>query len=76
VYDSARSTVRFYLNGQFDKETRQQISQPARLGPAQMGNWNQQDRKLSGRIDELVLLGRAMSDDEVRELHAAGNPYR
>ena len=76
VYDSTRGTVRFYLNGQFDKEARMQIAHPARLGPAQIGNWNQQDRKLSGRVDELLLLGRSMSDDELRALHAAGNPYR
>lgn len=76
VYDSRAKTVRFYLNGQFDKETRQQVTHPARLGPAQIGNWNQQDRKLSGRVDELLLLGRAMTDDEIRDLHAAGNPYR
>jgi ferric-dicitrate binding protein FerR (iron transport regulator) len=76
VYDSTRGTVRFYLNGRFDKEVRQQIAYPARLGPAQIGNWNQQDRKLSGRVDELLLLGRAMSDDELHALHAAGNPYR
>jgi hypothetical protein len=76
VYDSQAKTVRFYLNGQFDKETLQQVAHPARLGPAQIGNWNQQDRKLSGRVDELLLLGRAMTDDEIRTLHAAGNPYR
>ena len=76
VYDSAAGTVRFYLNGAFDKETRQEIAHPARLGPAQIGNWDRQDRKLSGRIDELLLLGRAMSDDEVRTLYDAGNPYR
>jgi hypothetical protein len=76
VYDSQAKTVRFYLNGQFDKETLQQVAHPARLGPAQIGNWNQQDRTLSGRVDELLLLGRAMTDDEIRTLHAAGNPYR
>ena len=76
VYDSTRRTVRFYLNGQFDKETQQATAHPARLGPAQIGNWDRSDRKLSGRIDELLLLGRAMSDDEVRALFAAGNPYR
>jgi hypothetical protein len=75
VYNSTQATVRFYLNGQFDKETRQEIAHPARLGPAQIGNWNQKDRKLSGRVDELVLLGRAMTDDEIRALYAAGNPY-
>ncbi len=76
VYDSMRGTVRFYFNGQFDKETRLATAHPARLGPAQIGNWNQKDRKLSGRVDDLLLLGRAMSDGEVRELYRAGVPYR
>jgi hypothetical protein len=76
VYDSTAKTVRFYLNGRFDKETRQAIAHPARLGPAQIGNWDRQDRKLSGRVDELLILGRAMSDDEVHALFEAGNPYR
>lgn len=76
VYDSAAKTVRFYLNGQFDKETHQAIAHPARLGPAQIGNWDRQDRKLSGRVDEMLLLGRTMSDEEVRALFEAGNPYR
>ena len=76
VYDSQARTVRFYLNGVFDKETRQETAWPARLGPAQIGNWNKQDRKLSGRIDEILLLGRTLSDDEIRELHDAGDPYR
>ena len=76
VYDSAARTVRFYLNGKFDKETHQDIAHPARLGAAQIGNWDRKDRKLSGRMDELLLLGRAMSDAEVRALYEAGNPYR
>jgi len=76
VYDSQARTVRFYLNGRFDKEVRFQVAHPARLGPAQIGNWNRNDRKLSGRVDELLLLGRAMSDGEIHALHAAGNPYR
>ncbi len=76
VYDSVARSVRFYLNGQLDKETLQEIAHPARLGPAQIGNWDKHDRKLSGRIDEFVVLGRAMPDDEVRGLFAAGNPYR
>ncbi|MDP3073033.1 MAG: LamG-like jellyroll fold domain-containing protein [Opitutaceae bacterium] len=76
VYDSAARTVRFYLNGKFDKESRQEIALPARFGPAQIGNWDSHDRKLSGRVDELLILGRAMSDDEVRALFEAGNPYR
>lgn len=76
VYDSEAGTVRFFLNGAFDKEVRQSTAHPARLGPAQIGNWDRQDRKLSGRIDELVLLRRALRDDEISALFAAGTPYR
>lgn len=76
TYDAASGAVRFYLNGRFDKETRQSLAHPARLGSARIGNWDQQDRKLSGRIDELLLLGRAMGDAEIGELYEAGVPYR
>lgn len=76
VYDSVAQTTRFFLNGRFDGETREATAHPARLGPAQIGNWNRIDRKLSGRIDELLILGRAMSDAEVSALFQAGNPYR
>lgn len=76
VYDSVTRAARLYLNGRLDKESHLTIAHPARLGAAQIGNWDSQDRKLSGRVDELLLLGRAMSDDEVRALFEAGNPYR
>ncbi|UUO05775.1 FecR domain-containing protein [Blastopirellula sp. J2-11] len=76
VYDADKKTARFYLNGKFDNEMQQAIAHPARLGPAQIGNWNQNDRKLSGRVDELLILGRDMNDDEIEALFAAGNPYR
>jgi ferric-dicitrate binding protein FerR (iron transport regulator) len=76
VYDSDKGTVRFYLNGRLDDETHQSVAHPARLGPAQIGNWDQQDRKLSGRVDQLFVLGRALSDAEIEELHEAGTPYR
>ena len=75
VYDATKGTARFYFNGRLDKESRQATAHPARLGAARIGNWDREDRKLSGRVDELVVLGRAMSDDEVRALFEAGNPY-
>ncbi len=75
VYDSDAATVRFYLNGKFDKETQQAVAHPAKLGPAQIGNWDQRDRKLSGRIDELLLIGRILNDAEMLELFESGNPY-
>ncbi|MEN9637122.1 MAG: hypothetical protein RL077_5526 [Verrucomicrobiota bacterium] len=76
VYDSAARTTRFFLNGRFDSESREATAHPARLGPAQIGNWNRTDRKLSGRVDEMIILGRAMPDPEIRALFEAGNPYR
>jgi len=75
VYDSAARTTRFFLNGRFDSESRESVAHPARLGPARIGNWDRTDRKLSGRIDEMLVLGRAMTDTEIHALFAAGNPY-
>jgi hypothetical protein len=76
VYDAPARKVRFYLNGEFDKEAHLNVAHPARLGTAQIGNWNIKDRKLSGRVDEFLLLGRAMTDAEIHTLFDAGNPYR
>lgn len=76
VYDSTQRTVRFYFNGQLDRKVRLRVAHPARLGPAQIGNWDTSDRKLSGRIDEFLILGRAMTDAEIQKLFSDGNPYR
>lgn len=75
TYDTAAGAVRFYLNGRFDKESKLALPHPARLGSARIGNWDQQDRKLSGRIDELVLIGRVLADSEISDLFNSGNPY-
>lgn len=76
TYDSEAGMVRFYYNGKFDNEASLSTAHPARFGSARIGNWNRKDRKLSGRIDEFVLLSRVMSDSEIAELFEAGNPYR
>ena len=75
VYDSEAKTARFYVDGKFDSETQAAVAPPARLGRARIGNWNMNDRRLSGRIDEFCILGRALGDDEIRAIHASGNPY-
>jgi catechol 2,3-dioxygenase-like lactoylglutathione lyase family enzyme len=76
VYDAEAKTASFYVDGRPDGVTELEVTPPARLGPARVGNWNAQDRKLSGRVDELVFVGRALSPAEIHELYEAGVPYR
>ena len=76
VYDSDARTASFYVDGRPDGVTELAFAPPARLGPARVGNWNAKDRKMSGRIDELVFVGRALSADEIRALYETGVPYR
>ncbi len=76
VYDSEARTTRFFLNGRFDSEGREATAHPARLGPAPIGNWNRTDRKLSGRIDAMLVLDPATTAAEIDALFAGGNPHR
>ena len=76
VYDAPGKIARFYLNGRFDNEASLTVALPARLGLARIGNWDLKDRTLSGRVDELVVLGRALTPAEIQALFESGNPYR
>lgn len=82
VYDSVAQRARFFTNGRPDTEIALPLSLPAVLRRAQLGNWNlknahsTQHRRLSGRMDEFVILGRALSAQEVRASFEAGNPYQ
>ena len=76
VYDADARTASFYVDGRSDGVTELAFAVPARLGPARVGNWNARDRKLSGRVDELVFVGRVLSADEIRALYETGVPYR
>jgi hypothetical protein len=76
TYDAPQRATRFYVDGRLDAELWQDVTHPAVLGSAQIGNWNLADRKLSGRIDEFAILGRVLSDQEIRDIYAAGTPYR
>jgi hypothetical protein len=76
VYRAQEKTVRFYIDGEFDNEVLVAKGIPVVLGPARVGNWNRQDRILSGRMDELVVLRRALDDAAMKKLFEAGNPYQ
>lgn len=44
------------------------------IGKAQIGGWSGGDRHFSGTIDELGVLGRVMTDDEIRKLYQSTKP--
>jgi len=80
LYDVGAKSVRFLIDGQFDSEVVLDEAPPALLGPAQIGNWSTNDprygdRRLSGRLDELVILTRILSAKEIAAWVEAGSPY-
>lgn len=83
TYNPALKRVSHYRDGELVGWT--PIAEPQKLsvGIADIGNWPYKDwakgtefemRNLMGRMDEFVILGRAMSGDEVRTMHAVGAP--
>ena len=76
VYDSEAPNDPFFPQRHFDSEGREATAHPARLGPAPIGNWNRTDRKLSGRIDAMLVLDPATTAAEIDALFAGGNPHR
>ena len=56
-------------------------SVPLQIGYADIGNWSVGThstiypvRHFSGRMDELVIYGRALADEEIKQLYATGTP--
>lgn len=59
------------------------IDPPYTIGESELGNWNAEGfpgndpfliRNFSGAMDEFCLFGRALGDEEIRELHQRGKP--
>ena len=81
VYDADLRQVRFHTNGTVDSTVALPAGLPAVLSSAQIGNWNlkhqsgTRHRQLSGRIDELVILARALAAEEIHTHYLAGRPY-
>jgi hypothetical protein len=83
VLNGRNGQVIHYVNGDAVSRHALRIDPPFRIGAAELGNWNAQNgpnptpfliRNLSGSFDEFALFGRALSDAEVRALHAQGKP--
>jgi ferric-dicitrate binding protein FerR (iron transport regulator) len=83
VLDGKTRQMVHYVNGVRVSRHALNLGPPFRLGPAELGNWNARSgpnpapsliRNLSGSLDEFDLFSRALSDAEVRELYAKGQP--
>lgn len=75
TYDSESGTVRFFQDGQLDNEERVNPGVIARFAEARLGNWNGQERVLSGRLDDFVVLSRVLPADEILAFFEATKPY-
>ncbi len=83
VLDGGSGQAVHYVNGTPVSHHPLELGPPFLLGPAELGNWNARSgpapapfliRNLTGALDEFALFSRALSDAEIRELHAAGKP--
>ena len=75
TYDSATGQVCFYQDGRLDNEERVTAGVMARFGEARLGNWNRQDRVLSGRLDDFIVMRRVLPAAEVHAFYEATKPY-
>jgi hypothetical protein len=81
VYDQDAGQVTHYVEGRPVARQPVRFDIPLRVCDAQLGNWNiaahrnrTPIRHFSGCMDEFLLFGRALSEDEIERLHAQGRP--
>lgn len=84
VYDADQGRVTHYVNG--DVSAREPLRMPASglltIGDATIGNWAAPTsrhrrtavRNLNGCIDELIVFGEAIDDQQVRAIYEVGRP--
>ena len=67
VHDPVNKRVRHYLDGALVRENPLDDSHPLKLRQLVIGNWgfNTEPRNFAGRMDELAVFKRALSDDEI-----------
>lgn len=74
IFDAEHRVVRHYVDGKVVATVATSDTAPARLGVAELGNWNRSGpgatamRNLSGAMDEFALYTRALSDHEIAVL--------
>jgi hypothetical protein len=82
VCDSHNQTVTHWFNGEPVASVPLGTQPPFRFGSAELGNWQSEGyrtspqtiRNFNGRMDELIIIGRAITAGEVRNYYEASRP--
>jgi hypothetical protein len=82
VFDTRSSQTSFFIDGANVGVENAPLAEGVLLGLVNLGYWKPPEgdadkgawRPLHGRVDELLVLGRVMSDKEVQALYEAGKP--
>lgn len=62
------NSVKIYLNGKLEIDTTSESSFPAAFGQLFLGGRSDNDSNWEGRLDEIAIFDRAITEDEVRTL--------
>lgn len=83
VYDAQLKRVSHYRDGELLASAPIEVVRPISIGMADIGNWPYKNwakgtdfevRNLMGRFDEFLVMGRAMTAEELAELYEVGKP--
>ncbi|MHC4202854.1 MAG: LamG domain-containing protein [Planctomycetota bacterium] len=70
VYDTAGKTWNTYVNGKLDGGRALPKEVPVRIGPALIGGWDNNQRHIDAKLDDVRIYDRALSAAEVKALAA------
>ena len=80
TYDSETRLVHFFTDGKLNNVSQPNVAPPLAIpGRLVLGNVateTTRPRDLSGRLDELAVLARALTEEEIRAAYENGNPYQ
>ena len=74
VYSRSSKSCKIFVNGKLDSTYPLNRPVTAVLGNLQIGGWDGGDRNYKGKMDDLRIYGRALSDAEAAELAAGKGP--
>ncbi len=73
VYNAEDKTVKFYIDGKLNSTRRYSKTVLANMGNFEVGGWSDGGRNFAGKLDDVRIYGRALSDNEIMEIAAGKN---